>query len=285
MKYTLGFSPCPNDTFIFDALVNGKIDMQGLDFEVVLEDVQTLNNWALQGRLDFSKISYGVLPLVVQQYVLLNSGGALGQGVGPLLITNDNTLTEATIQDAVVAIPGKNTTAHLLFSLAFPEMHNKQFKVFHEIEDWLLQTPANEKRAGVIIHENRFTYAARGLHKIIDLGEYWQQQTGSPIPLGGIVAKRNIDSATVAKVDGLIKKSLQHAYEHHYQQLADYVKLHAQEMSPGVMRQHINLYVNDYSAGLGNDGKKAVLTLMDVYARQHPGYQFTPQHIFLSAEG
>ena len=167
MELTLGFSPCPNDTFIFDALVNNKIDTEGLAFDVVLEDVQTLNQWALEGKLDFSKISYGVLPLVAENYILLNSGGALGKGVGPLLITNSN--SEITNwKDASIAVPGKNTTAHLLFSLAYPNAVNKQFMVFHEIEDAVLSGKVD---AGVIIHENRFTYQDKGLKKIMDLGE------------------------------------------------------------------------------------------------------------------
>jgi len=187
MKITLGFSPCPNDTFIFDALVNNKIDTGDLEFEVVLEDVQTLNDWAKKGKLDISKISYGVLPLVLNEYVLLSSGGALGKGVGPLLITNKpGILSEAEVNTSLIAIPGENTTAHMLFSLAYPEAANKKFMIFNQVEDALLQDKAN---AGVIIHENRFTYQARGLRKVVDLGEYWESATGHPIPLGGIVVR------------------------------------------------------------------------------------------------
>lgn len=164
--FTLAFSPCPNDTFIFDALVNKKIDTEGLEFEVYLEDVQTLNEWALQGKMDFTKLSYGVLPLVLNNYVLLNSGGALGKGVGPLLICNGETKnSKLKIQNNEVVIPGENTTAHLLFSLAYPHITNKKFLVFHQIEDYVLQ---HTNAAGVIIHENRFTYQQKGLHKIVD---------------------------------------------------------------------------------------------------------------------
>ena len=151
MKLSLGFSPCPNDTFIFDALVNHKIDTEGLEFDVQLEDVQTLNDWAKQGRLDLSKISYGVLPLILKDYVVLNSGGALGKGVGPLLITKPpnplkgelkkNALLSV-IDKSFIAIPGENTTAHMLFSLAFPNAKSKVFKVFNEIEDWVLKAPS-----------------------------------------------------------------------------------------------------------------------------------------------
>lgn len=260
MTLTLGFSPCPNDTFIFDALVNGKIDTGGIKFDVVLEDVQTLNQWAIEGKLDISKISYGVLPLVLQQYKVLNSGGALGKGVGPLLITKDKKLTIEEVNDARIAIPGINTTAHLLFSLAFPFAKNKSFHVFHEIEDLVL---SGQVDAGVIIHENRFTYQQKGLHKIIDLGDYWEQKTGTPIPLGGIVAHNRLLDTVAIQVNDLIRKSVEYAFAH-YPQVATYVKSHAQEMSEEVMRQHIDLYVNEFSIDLGIQGKQAVNTLLDI---------------------
>jgi len=262
MRLTLGFSPCPNDTFIFDALVNEKIDTKGFEFDVVLEDVQTLNNWALEKKLDFSKISYGVLPLIQNNYTLLNSGGALGKGVGPLLISRIQN-SKFKIQNSV-AIPGKNTTAHLLFSLAFPEAKNKVFKVFNEIEDAVLN---EEVDAGVIIHENRFTYQQRGLVKIMDLGEYWEKETGVPIPLGGIVAKKSLDENIIQQIDLLIRESVEYSFKN-YPAISDYVKLHAQEMDENVMRQHIDLYVNDYSIDLGEQGKKAVQKLIEVYNSQ-----------------
>jgi len=284
MKLTLGFSPCPNDTFIFDALVNKKIDTGDLEFEVVLADVQTLNEWAIQGKLDFSKISYGVLPLINQQYTVLASGGALGMGVGPLLITNkaENVAGFADrFNDAdnqpLIAIPGENTTAHMLFSLAFPHAKKKVFKVFHEIEDAVL---TGEVDAGVIIHENRFTYHLKGLHKIMDLGEYWEETIKAPIPLGGIVAHKNLDKALTQRVDKLIQDSLQYSYDHHYQELSPYVKEHAQEMSEDIMRQHINLYVNSFSAQLGVDGEKAVLSMLKVYQQLHPGTTVATTGIF-----
>lgn len=277
MKLTLGFSPCPNDTFIFDALVNHKIDTEGLEFDVQLEDVQTLNDWAKQGKLDFSKISYGVLPLILHEYVVLNSGGALGKGVGPLLISDAGSGI-SDLGEAKIAIPGENTTAHMLFSLAFPGAKKKVFKVFHEIEDAVLN---NEVDAGVIIHENRFTYHLKGLQKLMDLGEYWEQVTGAPIPLGGIVAKRSLPVALIEKVDRLIRKSVEHAYAQHHVELADYVKRHSQEMSEDVMRQHIDLYVNNYSIDLGSDGKKAVMKMLEIYAQLHPETTIGKEHIFL----
>jgi 1,4-dihydroxy-6-naphthoate synthase len=258
--------------------VNQKIDTQGLAFNVQLEDVQTLNEWALQGKLDFSKISYGVLPLVLKNYIVLNSGGALGNGVGPLLITKKPVEDQWSADHTPIAIPGENTTAHLLFSLAYPNAKNKIFKVFNEIENAVLNEEVN---AGVIIHENRFTYHLKGLHKIVDLGEYWEKQLKVPIPLGGIVAKRNVDHKLLQHVDGLIKQSVEYAFQHHHDQLAEYVKLHAQEMSEEVMRQHINLYVNNYSIGLKDDGKKAVLKLIEVYQQQHPEIQIQTEDVFI----
>ena len=264
MKFTLGFSPCPNDTFIFDALVNHKIDTEGFEFDVILEDVQTLNEWALQGKLDISKISYAVYPLVTRQYNLLKSGGALGKGVGPLLIAKSEIENlKSKIENSLIAIPGKNTTAHFLFTLAFPNASNKQFMLFHEIEDAVIN---NKVDAGVIIHENRFTYQQKGLVKLMDLGEYWEQTTGYPIPLGGIIANKKIDTSIQNKVDQLIRKSLEYAFEH-YPLITDYVKQYSQEMSEDVMRQHINLYVNNYSLDLGEDGMKAVEYLLNVFQK------------------
>lgn len=261
MQLTLGFSPCPNDTFIFDALVNKKIDTQGLQIRPVLEDVQTLNEWALQGKLDITKISYGVLPLLLNAYIVLNAGGALGKGVGPLLITKNEGHTAKDVDQMTIAIPGKHTTAHMLFSLAFPQATRKKFMVFSAIEDAVLHGDAD---AGVIIHENRFTYQQKGLKKLMDLGEYWEQQTGNPIPLGGIVMKKSFDLPLQLQADRLIRHSLQYAFEH-YPLITDYVKQHSQEMSEAVMRRHIDLYVNNYSLQLGADGKAAVHTFLDIF--------------------
>lgn len=265
MVLTLGFSPCPNDTFIFDALVNKKIDTEGLEFNVVLEDVQTLNQWAREKKLDVTKLSYGVLPLVLNNYVLLNSGGALGKGVGPLLINNkyveiwDWEAAQTFVNTSMIAIPGENTTAHFLFSLAYPHAQNKIFLRFDEIESFV----TSGKGLGVIIHENRFTYEQKGLYKITDLGDYWEQQTGNPIPLGGIVIRRNISTSVQQKLDRLIRKSVEYSFSN-YLQISDYVKQHSQAMDEAVMRQHIDLYVNDFSIGLGKEGKKAVIKMLEV---------------------
>ena len=257
MRITLGFSPCPNDTFIFDALVNNKIDTGGLQFDVVLDDVQTLNEWAKKSKLDVSKISYGVLPVVAKDYVLLNSGGALGKGVGPLLVSKRK-IDPSEIIHLKIAVPGENTTAHMLFNMVFPGAEHKRFMVFHQVEDAVLNGDVD---AGVIIHENRFTYEQKGLQKIMDLGEFWELRTGVPIPLGGIVAKRSLDVAVIQKVDALIRQSLQHAFER-YPEVSEYVRTHAQEMNEDVMRKHIDLYVNNFSLDLGDEGRQAVVTLL-----------------------
>ncbi len=254
----IGFSPCPNDTFIFDALVNNKIDTGNLQFEPILEDVQTLNQWALEDKLMVTKLSYGVWPLVQKNYNLLNSGSALGSGVGPLLITN-NELGMANIENHLIAIPGENTTAHSLFSLAYPNAKKKVFLRYDEIENFVLQG----KGLGVIIHENRFTYEEKGLLKITDLGDYWEKETGFPIPLGGIVVKKTVQNIIQQQIDMLIKQSIEFAFSN-YPQLNDYIRTHAQEMSEAVMLKHIDLYVNNYSLDLGEMGRAAVKKLLQI---------------------
>lgn len=287
MNISLGFSPCPNDTFIFDALVNHEIDTEGLTFEVRLEDVQTLNQWALQGKLDASKISYGVLPHLLDNYTVLNSGGALGKGVGPLLISNVKPPTnEAEIQqlvaESLIVLPGENTTAHFLFARAFPQAKNKKFVRFDEIENTVLSSPINGQNVlGVIIHENRFTYQDKGLFKIRDLGNYWEESTGNPIPLGGIVVKKSLGEELQAKLDRLIRKSVEYAYTA-YPKLAAYVKEHSQEMQEAVMRQHIDLYVNDYSLNLGKDGRQAVLHLLETYEQMNGKTTVAEKDIFVA---
>ncbi len=276
MKLTLGFSPCPNDTFIFDALVNQKIDTNGFEFDVLLEDVQTLNQWAQEGKLAITKLSYGVLPLVLDKYKVLNSGSALGKGVGPLLISSTAD-TNQSIEDSLIAIPGENTTAHLLFSMAYPQAKNKIFIRYDEIEDFVLA----KKGLGVIIHENRFTYEGKGLKKITDLGDYWEQKTSNAIPLGGIVIKKELDTSIQQNIDALIKQSIAYGFSK-YPALNDYIKCHAQEMSEQVMRQHIDLYVNEYSLDLGEKGKKAILKLLENHPIQSLGDLKNRKDIFVA---
>lgn len=262
MKLTLGFSPCPNDTFIFDALVNKKIDTGEFEFDVVLTDVETLNQWAMEGKLDITKLSFPAFFKSLTNYTLLNAGSALGKGVGPLLITDSvQEITPEEINQASIALPGANTTANLLFSFAYPDAKDKKFMVFSAIEDALLN---KETDLGVIIHENRFTYQQKGLYKVKDLGEYWEQRMELPLPLGGIAINQSVKRSAALKINELIRKSLEFAFKK-YPAIPDYVKQHSQEMSEDVMRQHIDLYVNNYSLDLGDEGRQAIEALHEVF--------------------
>lgn len=263
MKLTIGFSPCPNDTFIFDALVNGKIDTGGIIFEPVLEDVETLNRWAKEEKLDISKLSFPALFQMADRYAVLSSGSALGNGVGPLLIAKEAIALEH-VAAKTIAIPGLNTTANFLLSFAFPEADKRTPVLFSDIESNVLQ---HKFDVGLIIHENRFTYAQKGLHKLMDLGQHWEEKTGLPIPLGCIAVKRAFAKDVQQKINALIYRSLQYAFKN-YPQLPPYVEAHAQEMDRAVMRQHIDLYVNDFSLNLGIDGEKAIEALYAVYCNQ-----------------
>jgi 1,4-dihydroxy-6-naphthoate synthase len=264
MTLTLGFSPCPNDTFIFDALVNSAIDTEGLQFDVRLEDVETLNRWAAEGKLDVTKLSFPALFQNTMQYVALLSGAALGNGVGPLLIAK-RALNMNQVEQYRIAIPGVNTTANFLLSYAFPEAANRVPGLFSEIESAVLNEAVD---LGVIIHENRFTYEQKGLVKICDLGEVWEQRQGAAIPLGCIAARRTLPQDIVLKTESLIRKSLTHAFGQ-YPALSPYVRRHAQEMDEAVMRQHIELYVNNYTMDLGPQGKAAIEKLFAVYRQQN----------------
>ena len=261
----IGFSPCPNDTFIFDALVNNKIDTENICFKPILVDVQTLNEWAIEGKLPVTKISYGVLPLLLDKYEVLNSGSALGWGVGPLLVVNNSDIIPADISKYTVAIPGQNTTAHLLFSHAFPHHNKKVFVRYNEVEDFVLGSSGKKERAGVIIHENRFTYQDKGLQKLVDLGAHWEHTVGTAIPLGGIVVRKDLEDSLKRKIDRLILKSIEYSYSQ-YPSLSEFIRCHAQEMDEAVMRQHIDLYVNENSKNLGVEGRKGILKLLEIYA-------------------
>lgn len=255
---TLGFSPCPNDCFIFDAIVNKRIDLEGLEFDVRLGDVETLNKGAFAGEIDITKLSYHAFAYCVDKYVLLDAGSALGRNCGPLLISKSEIKKKELEEGEIsVAIPGKFTTANFLLGLAYPELTDKTEVVFSEIENAVLN---EEYDAGLIIHENRFTYEAKGLKKIIDLGEYWESTTKSPIPLGGIVIKRSLPDDVKAKVNRLLRRSVEFAFANRKVSLP-YVREHAQEMSEEVMYKHIDLYVNEFSIDLGKEGRKAVLML------------------------
>lgn len=256
MKLTLGFSPCPNDTFIFDAMVNGHIDTRGLSFDYVMEDVETLNQWAEQGKLDITKLSYSTFLHTVNQYALLHSGSALGKGVGPLLIAREP-IPLSEVSKCRIAIPGFNTTANLLLSLAVPDARDKHQVIFSDIEAAVLD---GRYDAGLIIHESRFTYAQKGLVKLLDLGDWWENTMNAAIPLGGIVIRRSFDGELCATVDAIIKESLAWSWDR-YPQLTTFITDNAQEMQEDVMRKHIELYVNEYTTDLGDEGRSAINTL------------------------
>ncbi|MBE7443499.1 MAG: 1,4-dihydroxy-6-naphthoate synthase [Flavobacteriales bacterium] len=258
-KLSIGFSPCPNDTFIFDALVHHKIDTEGLDFEVYLGDVEDLNQKAFNNELDITKLSYHAYGYLTENYVLLDAGSALGAGCGPLLISKPTT-HDSPISTLKIAIPGKYTTANFLLSIAHPEATNKVEMLFSEIEDTVLSGKVD---AGLIIHENRFTYQQKGLEKIVDLGEFWEQTTGSLIPLGGIVIKRSLPIDTILKVNRLLRKSIEYAFENPDSPL-EYMQCNAQEMDKNVMMQHVGLYVNKYSIDLGDEGKSAITKMFNL---------------------
>lgn len=262
MELTLGFSSCPNDTFIFDALLHGKIDTEGLTFVPIIEDVESLNHKANKHLLDITKLSYHAYAYLTHQYKLLNAGSALGFGVGPLLIRNSEIRNQNS--ELRVGIPGRLTTANFLLSIAYPELKNKVEMVFSEIEGALL---SREIDLGLIIHENRFTYESKGLIKVKDLGEYWEETSGAAIPLGGIVVSRKLDEATQMKIDRVLRRSIEFAFANRKSSY-DFVRAHSQEMSEEVMYKHIDLYVNQYSVDLGDEGIKAVRTLFNKAVEQ-----------------
>ena len=263
MQLSLGFSPCPNDTFIFDQMVHQQ--NEDLQYAVHLEDVETLNQWAFEGKLDITKISYNAFLHLTDTYELLHAGSALGRGVGPLIITTKEKYEQIKddphtfLKNAHIAIPGQYTTANLLISLAFPEATNKTEVLFSEIEGKVLNGTFD---AGLIIHENRFTYKERGLEKILDCGDWWEKTTGAAIPLGGIIIKKSLPQSVKEQVQTAIQSSVNNSWNQ-YPQLSTFITEHAQEMSEEVMRKHINLYVNDYSKSLGTEGQHAIQTLFE----------------------
>ncbi len=255
---TLGFSPCPNDTFMFYPLVHGLVDTAGHSFAERLEDVETLNLLALKGELDITKVSYAALGHIREEYALLRSGSALGRGCGPLLVATEE-LNPTDLAGKTIAVPGRYTTALLLLRLFNPSLENFLVMPFNEIMDAVLNGNAD---AGVIIHESRFTYQGFGLHKLLDLGEWWEGETGLPIPLGGIVARRSLGAETIHAIEKALRAGVAYARTHP-DEAARYICEHAQEMSEDVCAAHIGLYVNDFSADLGNEGIRAIECLLE----------------------
>jgi 1,4-dihydroxy-6-naphthoate synthase len=250
---SLAFSPCPNDTFIFDALVHGKIDTEGLIFEFRMEDVETLNQLAFQGSADMIKVSYHAFLYLSDRYHLLDSGSALGSGNGPVLISKEPYALDD-LSRLTIAIPGEYTTAHLLLKIAAPFAVHKKIMAFDRIEDSILNGTVD---AGVIIHENRFTYEGKGLTRIADLGEYWENLVHCPVPLGGILAKKSLGRETLGKLNRVMKKSVAFAMKDPGQAMG-FVRCNAREMDEEVMKKHIHLYVNEFTLDLGTAGKNAV---------------------------
>jgi 1,4-dihydroxy-6-naphthoate synthase len=253
MILTLGFSPCPNDTFIFDAMVHGRIDTEGLKFEYFLADVEELNRKAFAGEVDITKMSYHAYAYAASNYLILDSGSALGRKNGPLLISRKY-INPDELSDKLIAIPGKYTTANLLFSIAWPDALNKKEYLFSDIEAALLN---DEVDAGLIIHETRFTYQKKGLIKIADMGEFWEKMTNMPVPLGAIVINRSVPEEIALKVNRILKKSLEYAYKDS-QASFDFVVNNAQEMNTNVMNNHIKLFVNEFTLELGAEGRAAI---------------------------
>jgi 1,4-dihydroxy-6-naphthoate synthase len=250
---TLGYSPCPNDTFIFDAMVHGKIDTEGLEFQPVLDDVEALNRYAFAGDIAITKLSYHAFAHLTDRYILLDAGSALGNNCGPLLVAR-GPLSEAEINAGPIAIPGVMTTANFLLRLAYPKAQHKVATLFSDIEEAVLR---GEAVAGLIIHENRFTYQEKGLVKLMDLGAYWETTTGLPIPLGGIVVHRDLPVEIRQKVNRVLRRSVEYAFAHP-EDVMPYVREHAQAMDDAVMRSHIDLYVTQFSVDLGETGRSAV---------------------------
>lgn len=277
MKLTLGFSPCPNDTYIFDAMVHHKVDTEGLEFEYFMADVEKLNSEAFGEKPDITKLSFHAFMHVAGRYLLLDSGAALGFGAGPLVISKQlRNFYE--LKGKTVAIPGIYTTANLLFSLAMKsaEVHKKEL-LFSDIENSIL---SGDVDAGVIIHESRFTYQMKGLHKLMDLGEFWEQLTGSPVPLGGIAAHKRLGDDVIAKVNRCIRRSVEFANSHKGE-LNEFIRCNAREMDDSVMQKHIDLYVNEFSVSLGIQGKQAVNQMFE-YAIANGIITKMPERIFAS---
>ena len=258
MKLTFAYSPCPNDTFMFEPLVSGRIDTEGLRFEIHLADIEVLNKAAAIEKYDITKLSFNAYTQLTRSYQLLNSGSALGRKCGPLLIARKELETDQ-IKNGTISIPGENTTANFLLSFAYPEITQKKEELFSQIESSVL---AEQVTAGVIIHENRFTFQEKGLVQLCDLGEHWEEKTGFPIPLGGIVTRRKFTEDLKQKIDRVIARSVAFALKNPDSGL-EYIRKHAQEMDDKVMRSHIDLYVNDFSADIGKEGKASIQFLFD----------------------
>lgn len=275
MKLTLGFSPCPNDTFIFEAMVHGRIDTEGLEFDWFLADVEELNRRAIEGSVDITKMSYHAYARAAAGYLILDAGSALGRSNGPLVISKHRMYPDE-LDNALIAIPGRYTTANLLFSIFWPAATNKREYLFSDIPEAVL---SGEADAGLIIHETRFTYQAMGLKKVADTGERWEELTGMPVPLGGIVVSRTVDEVTAAKVNRAIRRSIEYARANPAESVG-FIRKHAMETDAVITREHIQLFVNSFSLSLGEEGKAAIERLYAV-ATERGVIEPLPGRIFL----
>ncbi len=263
MRVTIGFSPCPNDTFIFEAMVNGRVESEGIEYDWFLADVEELNRRAAAGDIHITKMSFHALFHLADRYMILDSGSALGRGNGPLVVSRRKIWPDE-LHDATIAIPGINTTANLLFSIFWPGATRKREYLFSDIPEAVL---SGEADAGVIIHETRFIYQRMGLSLVADTGSLWEEKTGLPLPLGTIAASRTLDMAVAARVNRTIRRSIEYAMAHP-EAPAAFIRQHARETERDVIRNHIKLYVNDFSLSLGEEGRRAVTKLFALAAEK-----------------
>jgi len=254
----IAISPCPNDTFMFWAMLHRQVDTCGMTFSVAMRDIEQLNRAATEQEFDAVKISYAHYPKVSQAYQLLTAGSALGFGNGPLLVSRRKVYPDE-VPHLRIAIPGEDTTANLLLTMAYPTASNKKEYLFSDIEEVVL---SDEADAGLLIHETRFTYTQKGLRKIMDMGEYWENETGLPLPLGAIAVRRDLSGETKSQLNTVLRESVRYALQNPHA-ANDFVTLHAQAMSLDVCRKHIDLYVNEFSIDLGEKGTQAVHTLFN----------------------
>lgn len=275
MKLSLGFSPCPNDTFIFEALVHGRVDTEGVSFDWFLADVEELNRRAMEGSVDVTKMSFHAYAVAAANYLILDSGSALGHNNGPLVVSRRKMYPDE-LDNALIAIPGKYTTANLLFSIFWPGASRKREYIFSDIPEAVM---SGEVDAGLIIHETRFTYLSLGLKKVADTGEYWEKMTGMPVPLGGIVVHRSVNEDIAGKVSRSIRRSIEYAWADPSASV-DFIRRNAREIDSAVTKEHISLYVNDFSLSLGQDGKLAIERLYSV-AHERKVIGAMPERIFL----
>lgn len=275
MKLKLGFSTCPNDTFIFDAMVHNRIDTEGLEFDIIMADVEELNKMSFEQELDITKISYHAYAYIADKYKILNAGSALGNNNGPLLISKKKIYPDE-VPFLKIAIPGKYTTANLLLNYAYSTLKETKEYLFSDIEDAVLY---GEVDAGLIIHESRFTYQKKGMQKILDIGEFWEQKTKLPVPLGGIIVNRQIDVDTQLKIDRVLRRSVEFAFQNPRESI-NFIRQYAQELDDEVMQKHIDLYVNNFTVDLGEQGKNAIKFLLKV-AVDKKFVSYLPSDIFV----